>query len=44
MTWRVTHYPAGDAPSRKHAMRAPSHDAAGRNLAAFPDVPVWTLR
>ena len=42
--WRVTHYPAGDAPSREYAVRAPSLDAAKRTLAAALDVPVWTLR
>ena len=44
MTWRITRYPAGDAPSRRCAVRAPSYDAAGRNPAAFPGVPLWTLR
>ena len=42
--WRVTHYPAGDAPSREYAVRAPSLDAAKRTLAAVLDLPVWTLR
>ena len=44
MHWWVTHHPAGDAPSRRYAVRAPSLDAARRKLAAFLDVPVWTLR
>ena len=42
--WWVTHRPAGDAPSRKYAVRAATHEAAKRKLAAFLDVPVWTLR
>ncbi len=44
MYWRVTHRPAGDTPSRRHAVRAPNLDAVRRKLAAFLDVPVWTLR
>ena len=44
MYWWVTHRPAGDIPSRRYAVRAPSLDAARRKLAAFLDVPVWTLR
>ena len=44
MVWWVTHYPAGDSPSRRYAVRAGSFDAAMRKLAAFLDVPVWTLR
>ena len=43
MTWWVTHYPARDAPSRRYAVRACSFDAAARRLAAFLDVPLWTL-
>ena len=42
--WRVTHYAAGDAPSRDYAVRAPSLNAAKRTLAATLNVPVWTLR
>ena len=42
--WRVTHYPAGDVPSRDYTVRAPSLIAAKRTLAAALDVPVWTLR
>ena len=42
--WRITHYPAGDAPSRDCAVRAPSLGAAKRTLAAALAVPVWTLR
>ena len=44
MVWRITHYAPGDAPSREYTVRAPSHEAAKRKLAAFLDVPVWTLR
>ena len=44
MCWWVTHYPAGDAPSRDYAVRAPSLEAAKRKLAAAISVPVWTLR
>ena len=42
--WRVTHYPAGDAPLRDYTVRAPNLAAAKRTLAAALDVPVWTLR
>ena len=44
MVWRITHYPAGDAPSRDYAVRAPSLECAKRKLAAALGVPVWTLR
>ena len=44
MYWRITHYPAGTAPSRDYAVRAPSLDTAKRKLAAALGVPVWTLR
>ena len=44
MHWWVTHRPAGDAPSRRYAVRAATHEAGKRKLAAFLDVPVWTLR
>ena len=44
MVWWVSHYPAGDAPSRDYAVKAPSHEAAKRKLAAAINVPVWTLR
>ncbi len=44
MVWRITHYPAGDAPSRDYAVRASSHEAAKRKLAAALNVPLWTLR
>ena len=44
MVWWVTHYPAGVAPSRDYAVKAPTLDAAKRKLAAVLDVPVWTLR
>ena len=41
---RITHYPAGDAPSRDYAVRASNLEAAKRKLAAIINVPVWTLR
>ena len=44
MVWRITHYPAGDAPSRDCAVRAPSLEAATRKLPAAINVPLWTLR
>ena len=44
MVWRISHYPAGAAPSRNYAVRAPNLDAAKRKLAAALDVPLWTLR
>ena len=44
MYWWITHYPAGDAPSHDHAVRASSHEAAKRKLAAARNVPLWTLR
>ena len=44
MLWRIGHYPAGAAPSRDYAVRAPSLAAAKRKLAAALDVPLWTLR
>ena len=45
MVWRITHYPAGDVPSRDYAVRAPSLEAAAkRKLAAALNVPLWTLR
>ena len=43
-TWRITHYPAGVAPSRDYAVRAPSLDATKRKLADTLNVPLWTLR
>ena len=44
-TWRITHYPAGVAPSRDYAVRAPSLDAARRKLAYNTlNVPRWTVR
>ena len=39
MTWRITHYPAGDAPSRDYAVRARSMETAKRKLAAALDAP-----
>ena len=44
MVWRITHYSAGDAPSRDYPVHAPSPEAAKRKLAAALNVPVWTLR
>ena len=44
MVWRITHYPAGNSPSRDYAVRARSLDAAKRKLAAALGVPLWTLR
>ena len=44
MLFPFIHYPAGDAPSRDCAVRAPSLEAAKRKLAAALNVPVWTLR
>ena len=44
MYWRIVHRPAGDQPSREYTVRAASLVAARRKLAAFPNVPVWTLR
>ena len=44
MYWWITHYPAGDAPSRDYAVRAPSPEAARRKLAGALNVPLWTLR
>ena len=44
MLWPFIHYPAGSAPSRECAVRAPSLDAARAKLARALDVPVWTLR
>ena len=43
-TWPITHYPAGVAPSRNYAVRAPSPDAARRKLADTLNVPRWTVR
>ena len=34
MVWRITHYPAGDAPSRDYAVRAPSPE--GRPSESSP--------
>jgi len=44
MYWRITHYPAGSAPSRGYAVRARSRESARRKLAAAIQVPLWTLR
>ena len=44
MVWRIGHYPAGAAPSRHYAVRAPTLIAAKRKLAAALQVPLWTLR
>ena len=43
MYWRIVHRPAGDQPSREYVVRAASLEAAQRKLAAFLNVPVWTL-
>ena len=44
MLFPFIHYPAGDAPSRDSAVRAPSREAARDKLADALDVPAWTLR
>ena len=44
MCRRITHYPAGVAPSRDYVVRARTFDAAKRTLAGALNVPVWTLR
>ena len=44
MTWRITHYPAGVAPSREYRVPAPSLDTARHKLADALTVPLWTLR
>ena len=44
MLWPFIHYPAGDAPSRECAVRAPNLDAARAKLARALDVPAGTLR
>ena len=44
MYWRLIHRHPGDEPSREYIVRAASLDAARRKLAAFLNVPVWTLR
>ena len=44
MHWMITHYAAGDAPSRQYAVRARSREAARRKLAAAINVSLWTLR
>ena len=43
-TWRITHCPAGVAPSREYAVRAPSLAAVRRKLADTLNVPRWTVR
>ena len=43
-TWRITHCPASQAPSRDYAVRAPSLDTARRKLADTLNVPRWTVR
>ena len=43
MHWRLIHRPAGDAPSCEYVVRAASLEAARRKLAAFLNVPVWTV-
>ncbi len=44
MHWRISHYPADNAPSRQYTVRARNREAARRKLAAAIQVPVWTLR
>ncbi len=44
MLWRITHYTAGDAPSRQYTVRARSREAGRRKLADAINVPMWTLR
>ncbi len=44
MYWRITHYPADDAPAREYTVRAGGRKAARRKLAAATQVPLWTLR
>ena len=44
MYWRISHYTAGDAPSRGYVVRACSREAARRKLALAIRVPLWTLR
>ncbi len=44
MHWRISHYPAGDDPSRQYTVWARSREAARRKLAAAINVPLWTLR
>ena len=44
MYWRITDYPAADAPAREYTVRAGSHEAARRKLAAAIQVRLWTLR
>ena len=43
MHWRLIHRPAGDEPSREYVVRAASLEASRRKLAAFLNVPVWTV-
>ena len=44
MSWRITHYPAGDTFSGQYTVRGRSREAARRKLAAAIQVPLWTLR
>ena len=44
MYWKITHYTAGDGPSRQYTVRARSREAARRKLAAAIQIPLWTLR
>ncbi len=45
MHWRrITHYSAGNNPSREYTVKARSREAARRKLAAAIQVPLWTLR
>ena len=42
--WRITHYAAGDVPSREYAVRLRSREAATRKLALAIRVPLRPLR
>ena len=44
MYWRISHYPAGDDPSREYTVKARNREAARRKLATAIQVPLWTLR
>ena len=42
--WRITHYPAGAAPSTEYTVHAPNLRRALTKLSRFLQVGVWTLR
>ena len=44
MHWRITHYAAGDAPSRQYTVRARSREVARRKLTAAIQVSLWIVR